>query len=112
MPDTVRETFDDLRQALKGVINPLLAQDEGGHYAVALLVAIGSESLSRLQDRSEDSIFVDLMTKHDLPPEMARDVFNALRHGIAHTYNTKFIKKGRLKVGSVHQRKDDVGGPP
>lgn len=96
--ETVRATFDELRQALKHVIDPLLAQDDGGHYTVALLVAIGSEALSRLQGRTEDHIFVALMTKRGLTAEMARDVFKALRHGIAHTYDTKFIQAGRLKV--------------
>lgn len=98
MPDTVRETFDHLRRTLQIEIPRLLDQPEGGHYAVALLVAIGSEALGQLQGRSQDSVFVGLMTKHGFPREMARDVFKALRHGIAHNYEAGFIRTGRLKV--------------
>ena len=98
MPNTVRETFDQLRQYLKGDINQLLAQAEGGNYAVALLVAIGSEALSGLQGFRDDTVFVDLMTKHGLTPEIASDVFEALRHGIAHVYDTRYIQSGKLKI--------------
>jgi hypothetical protein len=96
--NTVRETFDELRQALTHVVTPLLDLDNVGHYAVALLVAIGSEALSRLQGKSQDIVFVGLLTKHGLEPELASEVFDALRNGIAHTYNTKFIKKGSFTV--------------
>ena len=95
--DTVREAFDELRQALKGVVNPLLAQTEGGHYAIALLVAIGSEALSRLQGFGEERVFVEMTRKRGLTPEMASGLYNALRNGIAHTYD-KFIKTGDLTI--------------
>jgi hypothetical protein len=98
MPDTVRETFDHLRLTLRTEIPRQLAQPEGGHYVVALLVAIGSEALSRLQGLREERVFVDMTTKHELTAGMASDVYRALRHGIAHTYDTRFIKTGHLKV--------------
>jgi len=130
VPDTVRETFDHLRLTLRTEIPRQLEHPEGGHYVVALLVAIGSEALSRLQGYGKKRVFLEMTTKHGLSPAMASDVFDALRQGIAHTYDTKFIKAGVPKIelivswggeeasfgpagpaGLIPQRTDDVGGP-
>jgi hypothetical protein len=92
MPDTVRKTFDHLRLTLRKEIPRQLEHHEGGHYVVALLVAIGSEALSRLQGFGEEHVFVEMTTKHGLSAGMASDVFRALRNGLAHTYDTKFIR--------------------
>ncbi len=98
VPDTVRETFDHLRLTLRTEIPRQLEHPEGGHYVVALLVAIGSEALSRLQGYGKKRVFLEMTTKHGLSPAMASDVFDALRQGIAHTYDTKFIKAGVPKI--------------
>ncbi len=98
MPETVYDTFHHLRQHLKWDVNHLLSQETAGNYAVALLLAIGSEALSWLRSEREDHVFVGLMTKHGLTPEMAADVFKALRHGVAHVYDTRYIQSGAQKI--------------
>lgn len=55
--NTVRAVFDHLRETLEAEIPRQLDDPHGGHYVVALLVAISSEALSRLQDQSDDTLF-------------------------------------------------------
>jgi hypothetical protein len=98
VPETRREAFDRLRQAMKGDMRRVLEWSEGGHYVAALLIATASEGLSKLQDQSDEKVFIDLLTKHGLTGEMAADVFAALRDGLAHVYDTKFISVGTLRV--------------
>jgi len=101
MPDTVRETFDQLRQFLKSDLRQILAQEQGGNYAVALLIAVACEALSQLQGLPDDEMLVQLFSKQGLSREMARDVAEALRHGLAHIYETKFIQAGKLRFELV-----------
>src|SRR5207249_11904116 len=51
---------------------------EGGNYVAALLIATGSEALSRLQDQRDERVFVGSLEKHGLAREIAADVFGAL----------------------------------
>jgi hypothetical protein len=104
MPDTVRETFDELRQHLKWDITRMLEHKDAGNYSIAVTVAIGSEALSRLQGFRVEKMFTDLMTKHGLTPEMAGDVFGALRNGVAHRYDTGFIQSGPLRIELIVSR--------
>jgi hypothetical protein len=104
MPDTVRETFDQLRQLLKWDINHMREFQEGGNYAIALLVAIGCEAIGLPLGRHDDTTFIEIMSKHRVSREMAADVFSALRHGIAHTYDTRYIQAGDLKVELIVSR--------
>jgi hypothetical protein len=94
LSETRREVFDRLRLAMKGDMRRVLEWSEGGHYVAALLVATASESLSKLQDQPDEFVFVGLLTKHGFNREMAVDVFDALRDGLAHVYDTKFIRVG------------------
>ena len=98
VPETRREAFDRLRQMMKGDVRRILDWSEGGNYVAALLIAIGSEGLSKLRDQRDETLFVGLLEKHGLTREMAADVFGALRHGLAHVYDTKFIRAGDLKI--------------
>jgi len=105
MPDTVRETFDQLRQFLKWDITRMLEHKDAGNYAVAVLVAIGCEALVRLQDIKQiEAVFVELMAKHKVSAVMAADVFFALRNGIAHTYDTNFVQSGNVKIELIVSR--------
>src|SRR5262245_53962317 len=94
LPETRRGAFDRLRQMMKGDVRRVLEWSEGGNYVAALLIATASESLSKLQDKPDDSVFVGLLTRHGLTNDMAADVFAALRDGLAHVYDTKFIRVG------------------
>ncbi len=68
------------------------------NYAAALLIVIGCEALSRLLGRSSPySVFVDdLMGRYpQLDQHMARDLARAVRNGLAHTFDSKFIQVGQ-----------------
>jgi hypothetical protein len=91
-PKTPREAFDRLRQMMKGDVRRVLEWREGGNYVAALLIATASESLSKLQDQPDETVFVNLLSKHGLPRGLAAEVFSALRDGLAHVYDTKFIR--------------------
>src|SRR6266446_2249901 len=90
--ETQRNAFDRLRQMMKSDVRRFLEWREGGNYVAALLIATASESLSKLQDKPDESVFVDLLATHGLTRKMAADVFGALRDGLAHVYDTKFIR--------------------
>lgn len=94
--------FNLLRQYLEHDLDQLLKEPEGGNYAATLLIVIGCEALSRLRGKPTDSIFIErLMKPYGLSDGMGRDVANALRHGLAHTYDSKYIQAGNLKIELV-----------
>lgn len=96
--NTVRAVFDHLRLTLEKEVPRQLEHPEGGHYVVALLVAIGSEALSTLLDHKPNHVFVKMMTKHGVTPTMAATLFRAMRNGIAHFYETNYVKAGPLEI--------------
>jgi len=75
-----------------------LGLKRGGNYAAALLIAIGSEALARLQGLGKTTIFRRLVMP-SLDEHMADDLFDAVRPELALMYDTKIIKAGRLEIG-------------
>jgi hypothetical protein len=98
MADSVRKTFEQLRQYVKWDLRALLEADHGGNYAVGLIVAVGAEALAKLLDRPKLSVLAGLFTKHGVPPEIAEDIAEALRNGVAHLYDTLYINVGGQSV--------------
>lgn len=94
----MRAVFDHLRLTLEKEIPRQLEHPEGGHYVVALLIVIGSEALSKLQGQPDEHLFVKMTTQRGLTSLMASTLFNALRNGLAHLYDTKYIKAGVLMI--------------
>ena len=62
------------------------------------MVLVGSEALSALQGRDDDDVFVEMMAAHNVEQALARKLFDALRNGLAHFWDTKFLDGGREKV--------------
>ena len=99
MPDNVRDTFDQLDRYIAADLNVLLKSKNGGpNYAAALLIAIACEALSRMLDKSSDFYLTEILAKHGLRRELAEDVANAMRNGIAHAYDTRYIQAGSLRI--------------
>lgn len=92
MPDNVYDTFDQIRQFVKWDLNAIFGADHGGNYAATLLIAVGCEALSRLLDKPKNHFFASLLTKRGLDPIIADDVADAIRNGVAHLYDTLFVK--------------------
>ena len=89
---TVGELFQALRESLEKNMELLLNRDDTGQYPAAILMVVGSEALSRLQGKSEHCVFAQMMGRRDLEEPLARDLFDALRQGLAHIWDTNFLK--------------------
>ena len=103
--------------------------EHGGNYTAALLVAVGCEALSLLLEQGPDDVLVELLTRRGIDRQMAEDIVSALRNGLAHAFDTKFVQVGPKYVElaiswgaeehlrcetepapSLPQRPHDVGG--
>ena len=98
MPDNVYDTFDQIHQFVKWDLRAIFDADHGGNYAAALIIAAGCEALSRLLDRPTNSFLVGLLTKRGMDAQLADDIAEALRDGIAHIYDTLYIDAGGLRL--------------
>lgn len=86
--------FTTLRNYLRNDISNILQLDSASpNYAVGLLICVASEALGKLLGRKGDeTVFVrDLLGKHKLPRRIGIDIFNAVRNGLAHFYDTKIL---------------------
>ena len=93
--------FAQLRDFLHHDLWNVLKMEHGGNYTAALLVAVGAEALSRLQDEEPDSVLMGLLTQYDIDKEMAKDIIDALRHGLAHMFDTAVIQVGQKQIELV-----------
>lgn len=92
------QAFIQLSEFLKHDVKNVLRMEHGGNYTAALLLLVGAESLSRIADQSDDAVFIEILHRRGLDPYVARDVFEALRHGLAHAFETKYIQIGKVYV--------------
>lgn len=100
-PPTRGAAFTQLRDFLKHDVKNVLRMEHGGNYTAALLLLVGAEALSRLTDSREEDAFVQMLHRHGLDPLVAHDVFEALRHGLVHISETKYIQVGKIYVELV-----------
>jgi hypothetical protein len=69
-------------------------------YAVALLVAVACETLSRLFGRREEELFANrYLARHGVDEKVGRLIFRALRNGLAHQYKAYPITLRGEKIG-------------
>jgi hypothetical protein len=87
------QVFVRLRDFVRNDLKQMLKIEDGApNYAAALLITIASETLSKLLGHVADRMFAqDLLGKHGVPLVVARGLFDAVRNGIAHVYDTKTI---------------------
>ncbi len=93
--------FAQLREFLRHDLWNVLRMEHGGNYTAGLLLAVGCEALSLLQEKGSDDVLVGLFARHGIDPPMAEDIVAALRHGLAHTFDTKFVQVGPKEVELV-----------
>jgi hypothetical protein len=101
--DQVRRHLDELRAHLLDDLERITRQRGGGNYAAVAVVGCACEALGRLRYGKKDG-GGDFFTCYLLPKRWRRvgpDLYEALRHGIAHGYDTKTIElpEGRLEIG-------------
>ncbi len=63
----------------------------------ALLLSVASEALSRLVGKRKDAVFYDaLLDNKKIGKELGEKLFDAVRNGLAHAYDTKiFVIEGQ-----------------
>ena len=104
--DDIGFVFEELHGRIKSGLRRILEiERKHPHYGAALVIVVGCEALARLRGRKEKdkaSIFVEMLMRHNkLTAEMAADVFDALRNGPAHVFETKYIEidgKPRVEI--------------
>ena len=98
--DEALETYTVLRERLKtGLRRVMEATKKHPHYAAALVVVVGCEAVAELlsgvdgKKRQVWEVFVQelVLPYQTLNEPMARDLFKAIRNGIAHLFETKPI---------------------
>jgi hypothetical protein len=93
--------FTQLRGMVRNDLKQIRKLDKKSPiYAVGLLVAIATEALSQLEGRADDAIFAEdlLGRRYGVPPLIGRVLFDAIRNGLAHVYDTKTIVLGSEEV--------------
>src|SRR5262245_4408181 len=98
LPQAYVELRDRVRIHLKQIRK---SDKKHPEYAVALLVAVASEALSRLRGRERWYVFAKLLARHGVSKMVARDIFRVVRHGLAHRYETACVVMGRQRVVMV-----------
>ncbi|MDO8476644.1 MAG: hypothetical protein Q7W02_10740 [Candidatus Rokubacteria bacterium] len=101
MKPTRSAAFQQLREFLEHDIEHTLAMGHGGNYMAALVLMVGAEALSLLVDGDENDVPIKLLARNEVDKFMALDVMTALRDGIAHTYETKYVKVGAELIEMV-----------
>jgi hypothetical protein len=100
-PPSRGTAFIQLRDFLRHDIKNVLRMETGGNYTAALLMLVGAEALSRIVDSGDDDAFVEMLHRRGVDRLVAHDVFEALRHGLAHSFETKYIQVGNAHVELV-----------
>ncbi len=92
-PRQLEASFKQIRNFLLSDLGRLAMLDPGVNYAATLVLMSGCELLGRLRYGSEGSghrFFEDYMLPVEWRP-VGKDLFDALRNGLAHSYDTKAI---------------------
>jgi hypothetical protein len=100
-PPSRGTAFIQLRDFLRHDVKNVLRMEHGGNYTAALLLLVGAEGLSRIVDSGDEDAFVEMLHRRGLDRFVAHDVFEALRHGLAHSFETKDIQVGNAHVELV-----------
>ena len=97
LPSVYTELRDRVRIHLKQIRK---SQKKHPEYAVALLIAVASQALSKLRNRKSWSVFAKelLGRPHGVSEVVGRSIFRAVRHDLAHRYDTALIEIGKQKL--------------
>ena len=97
--ETIKPEVDRLRNFIVGDLDYLISHDRGGNYLAAALITCASDALSYLKygDRNKGERFFEDI----IPSEwksLAASLYEAIRDGIVHSYDTKIICVGSRKI--------------
>lgn len=95
--DDIREAFEEVRHNFCYDLCLLKSQILGGNYTTALLIACACETLARYTYGMKDEDIRRFFSEKMLPEEwrpVGHSLFDAIRNGIAHNFQTKPIRIG------------------
>lgn len=99
LPRVYEELRDRVRIHIKQIRKSRKKHPE---YTIASLIAVASEALSTLRREEEHSVFArELLGKCGIKDQVGRGLFQAVRHGLAHRYDTALIAVGQQSVVAV-----------
>lgn len=99
--ETIKPEVERLRDYVTNDLNRVVAQNVGGNYLAAALITCACDAISFLkygQRNRGDLIFAEILP--DLWKPVAKTLYDAIRDGIVHVYETKtiIIDSRRLNV--------------
>lgn len=97
--ETIKPEIDRLRDYIIGDLDYLVRQDTGGNYLAAALITCACDTLSYLKygDKNRgERFFAEVIPVES--KELARVLYEAVRDGVVHFYDTKTISIGSRKL--------------
>jgi hypothetical protein len=109
----IEKRFNKLRRYITGDLRRLVKQPKGGQYLAAFLIACACETVGWFKYGNNQS-GARVLAGELLPPKFRRvapSLYDAMRNGIAHRYETKTICIGdkRLDIGISWRKKPHLG---
>jgi len=101
VPNDLPSVYTELRDRVRIHIKQTRkSQKKHPEYAVALLIAVASEALSKLRGQADYTVFARelLGEKWGVKEQVGRGLFEAVRHGLAHRYDTALIAVGKYEA--------------
>lgn len=95
LPKVYEELRDRVRIHIKQIRKSPRKHPE---YAVALLISVASEALSTLRGQAPYTVFARELLPQTVSKDVGRSLFEAVRHGLAHRYDTALIAAGKREV--------------
>ena len=100
--ETIRSEVERLRNYIIKDLDLLVNQDVGGNYLAASLITCACDAISYLKygkPHRGDLVFSELLP--DFWQPVANTLYDAIRHGIVHVYDTKTIVVGPIRLNVV-----------
>jgi len=85
----IEQEFEESLGYIRNDIAELLRRNVGLNYTVALLIGCACEALAASDGRHHHDVFADLLDGEWR--SLAKPLFNALRNGLAHSFDTKHL---------------------
>lgn len=100
--DDIKEDFERVRHYITNDLTLMVRQDVGGNYLAAFLIACACETIAwyKYHKQHKGSVILKELLPVEWKP-VAFSLYDAMRNGIAHRYETKTLKVGgtRLEIG-------------
>ena len=100
--DAIRPRFDQIKDYIVSDLDRVIEQTDGGNYIAAALITCACDALSTLKYGGEnrgDRFFKELLPTTWQP--VAKPLYEAIRNGLVHTYDTRLICIGEQEIEVV-----------